>query len=272
MSLIASASPRSRCGSIPTQYRDALTELDRRGIPTTTHAIGDAGIDFVVRAIDGLVEHSATHRIEHIETMTDAALEVFVSSGATASMQPTHCTLFTRADGGDNWSRRLGEERADRGFRTRDLVRAGIPLALGSDWPVAPSDAVGILADAQLRRPHDDPDATPINPGQALDAMEALRGLTVEPYRTIGRTGGVLRSGAVADITVLDRDPRAVDPREPGGGRGSADRRGRTRRRGRRRTSTGQDGNANSFSSSVRVSRCGAVRSSRSSRSGLGGR
>src|SRR5215207_9877234 len=33
----------------PEQYREALIELDQRGIPTTTHAIGDAGIDFVVR-------------------------------------------------------------------------------------------------------------------------------------------------------------------------------------------------------------------------------
>jgi predicted amidohydrolase YtcJ len=196
----------------PEQYREALTALDRRGIPTTTHAIGDAGIDFVVHAIDGLGERTATHRIEHIETMTDAALEVFVSSQATASMQPTHCTLFTRADGTDNWSRRLGEERAERGFRTRDIVRAGIPLALGSDWPVAPSDAVGIMADAQLRRPHDEPDVAPINTTQALTAMEALRGLTVEPYRTIGQAGGVLHVGAPADITVLDRDPRTVTP------------------------------------------------------------
>ncbi|MGV8881682.1 MAG: amidohydrolase [Rhodoglobus sp.] len=196
----------------PERYREALAELNRREIPTTTHAIGDAGLDFVVRAIDGLVDRRATHRIEHIETMTDATLEVFVSSGATASMQPTHCTLFTRADGSDNWSRRLGEERAERGFRTRDLVRAGIPLALGSDWPVAPSDAVGILADAQLRRPHDDPDTVPINPSQALDAMDALRGFTIEPYRSIGKTGGVLAVGAVADITVLDRDPRTVTP------------------------------------------------------------
>ena len=52
----------------------------------------------------------------------------------------------------------------------------------------------------------------PINPDQALTAMEALRGLTVEPYRTIGRTGGVLAVGAPADITVLDRDPRTVTP------------------------------------------------------------
>ena len=52
----------------------------------------------------------------------------------------------------------------------------------------------------------------PINTNQALTAMEALRGLTVEPYRTIGRTGGVLAVGGPADITVLDRDPRAVTP------------------------------------------------------------
>ncbi|MFH8249429.1 amidohydrolase [Microbacterium sp. B2969] len=195
----------------PEEYRAALTALDERGIPTTTHAIGDAGIDFVLRAIDGLATRNATHRVEHIETMTDASLAVFASSGATASMQPTHCTLFTRADGSDNWSRRLGRTRAARGFRTRDLVRAGIPLALGSDWPVAPSDAVGILADAQLRRPHDDPDAAAINPEQALDAMDALRGFTTQPYATIGKHGGVLEVGAVADVTVLDRDPRTVD-------------------------------------------------------------
>jgi predicted amidohydrolase YtcJ len=201
----------------PEEYRAALTELDRLGIPTTTHAIGDAGIDFVVRAIGGLRARTVAHRVEHIETMTDAALEVFVTSKATASMQPTHCTLFTRADGSDNWSRRLGEERARRGFRTRDLVSAGIPLALGSDWPIAPSNAVGILADAQLRRPHDEPETQPVNPAQALDVMDALRGFTVEPYRTIGQTGGMLRPGAVADITVLDRDPRAVTPEELGG-------------------------------------------------------
>lgn len=200
----------------PDAYRTALTELDRRGVPTTTHAIGDAGIDFVVRAIDDLGERRAHHRIEHIETMTDTALEVFIASGATASMQPMHCTLFTRADGSDNWSRRLGEVRASRGFRAGDLVRAGVPLALGSDWPVAPSDAVGILADALLRRPHDDPDATPIGLDQALDVIQAVRGLTVEPYRTIGRTGGVLQVGAVADVTVLDADPRVTAPERLG--------------------------------------------------------
>lgn len=194
----------------PESYKEAMLELDRRGIPTTTHAIGDAGVDYVVSVIAGLPGGVATHRIEHIETMTDETLAAFISSGATASMQPTHCTLFINPDGSDNWSRRLGPERSARGFRMHDLVAAGVPLALGSDWPVAPSDALGILADAQLRRPHDHPKATPIHGEQALTALEALRGFTVEPYRTIGQDGGTIAIGARADLTVLDCDPRTT--------------------------------------------------------------
>lgn len=203
----------------PDEYREAVTALDARRVPTTTHAIGDAGIDYVVRALAALPRGNATHRVEHIETMTDAALAVFAVSGATASMQPTHCTLFTKADGSDNWSKRLGSERAARGFRMRDVVSAGIPLALGSDWPVAPSDAVGILADAQLRRPHDDPGAAPVLPAQALSAVDALRGFTTQPHRTIGARGGVIEVGAIADLTVLDRDPRTVAAEELGDAR-----------------------------------------------------
>ena len=41
--------------------------------------------------------------------------------------------------------------------------------------------------------------------------MDALRGFTTEPYRTIGTRGGTLEVGSVADVTVLDRDPRTVD-------------------------------------------------------------
>lgn len=191
----------------PEEYPVALAALDAHGIPTTTHAIGDAGIAFVARAIAALPDRTATHRVEHIEVLPDDVLEVFAAHGIAASMQPTHCTLFVRPDGSDNWSRRLGAERAALGFRTGDLVRAGVPLALGSDWPVAPSDAPGILADAQLRRPHDDPAAGAVNADQGLTALDALRGFTTQAYATIGETGGTLEVGALADITVLDLDP-----------------------------------------------------------------
>ncbi|MCM3695098.1 amidohydrolase [Microbacterium oleivorans] len=191
----------------PEEYPIALAALDAHGIPTTTHAIGDAGIAFVARAIAALPERTATHRVEHIEVLPDDILDVFATHGIAASMQPTHCTLFVRPDGSDNWSRRLGVERAALGWRTGDLVRAGVPLALGSDWPVAPADAPGILADAQLRRPHDDPDAPTVGGEQGISALDAVRGFTTQAYATIGETGGTLEVGALADITALDLDP-----------------------------------------------------------------
>jgi predicted amidohydrolase YtcJ len=200
----------------PQEYEEALAALDGHGVPTTTHAIGDAGIAFVARAITGLTDARATHRVEHIEVLTDDVLEVFAAGGITASMQPTHCTRFVKADGSDNWSRRLGEERAALAFRTSDLVRAGVPLALGSDWPVAPSDAPGILADAQLRRPHADAHAVPVRIEQAMGARDALRGLTTSAYSSIGERGGTLEIGSLADITVLSVDPLAVAPHELG--------------------------------------------------------
>ena len=85
------------------------------------------------------------HRVEHIETIPDEVAGRFASLGVAASMQPTHCCDYTRADHTDNWSRRLGEERAVRGWRCRDLLESGARVVLGSDWPIAPFAPLGVM-------------------------------------------------------------------------------------------------------------------------------
>jgi predicted amidohydrolase YtcJ len=124
-------------------------------------------------------------------------------------MQPTHATDYTRADHSDNWSRRLGHQRADRAWRCRDLLQAGAILALGSDWPIAPYDPRGILAAAQLRRPADRPDLDPVRPGQALTARQALHGYTTAPALTAstGHLNGRIAPGYRADLTAFAASP-----------------------------------------------------------------
>jgi Amidohydrolase family len=78
------------------------------------------------------------HRVEHIETVPDHTVRRFARLGVAASMQPLHCTEYTRADHTDNWSRRLGDQRASRAWRCRDLRESGARVILGSDWPIAP--------------------------------------------------------------------------------------------------------------------------------------
>ncbi|SFO73769.1 hypothetical protein SAMN05660464_0856 [Geodermatophilus dictyosporus] len=201
----------------PADYTAAVRALAALGIPTATHAIGDAAVRHVLDALDGLPRSPAgPHRVEHVETLPTDLVGRFVRQGVVASMQPTHCTHFTRADHTDNWSARLGRERADRAWRCRDLRNAGVPLVLGSDWPVAPFDPRRVLADAQLRRPAGEPDVAPVQPHQGLTPLMALQGYTSAAAWAAGEAGiaGRIEVGARADLTAFAVDPLAADPDE----------------------------------------------------------
>jgi predicted amidohydrolase YtcJ len=137
---------------------------------------------------------------------------------AAASMQPLHCTCFNEADRSDSWSQRLGDVRVDNGFRWNDIRTAGGVLALGSDWPIAPYDARWIMADAQLRRRFDRPGMQPIQPHQALSALEVLEGFTTHAALASGEADhrGRITPGYDADFTLFAEDPLALAPDELG--------------------------------------------------------
>ncbi|MFD0371762.1 amidohydrolase [Streptomyces sp. NPDC059071] len=192
----------------PAAYTHVIGELARAGVPTATHAIGDAAVR---HALDAIEKHRSTvrHRIEHIETVPDDTLHRFAELGVIASMQPTHCCDFTRADHTDNWSRRLGEERASRAWRCRDLWDSGATVVLGSDWPIAPFPPLTVMAGARHRRPTRDLTQPPHGPEQALTPLEALRGMTVNAAFAASEEheAGRLTPGHRADLTVLAENP-----------------------------------------------------------------
>ncbi|MFE5837202.1 amidohydrolase [Arthrobacter sp. NPDC056493] len=205
----------------PEEYAEAVRYFAGRGISTATHAIGDAGVAAVLDAFESLPPGTGAtpaargvHRIEHLETVPDELIRRFSRSGLIASMQPTHCTHYSRADHSDNWSTRLGTERANNAWRCADLRAAGTTLGLGSDWPIAPFEPLPILADAQLRRRSGRPGEQPVVPGQALTALQALEGYTSHAARAAGEWGvsGSVTVGKRADFTVFDVDPLAVAP------------------------------------------------------------
>lgn len=195
-------------------YAERIRQFDHEGVPTATHAIGDRGIRFAAETLAALPSGGVPHRIEHIESAEDDAIALIGRSGIMASMQPTHCTHHVRADGSDDWSRRLGPQRAARAWRTADVRRSGAVLALGSDWPVAAFDPWEIMADAQQRRSVAVPGSAPVGAAQGLTATEALEGYTTHAHRSIGSDGGALVVGGAADLAVVDRDPLTCSPEE----------------------------------------------------------
>ncbi|MBY4039263.1 amidohydrolase [Rhodococcus fascians] len=195
----------------PATYQRAVRYFIGAGVPTATHAIGDAAVRYVLDAIGGAekVRPDVPNRIEHIETIPDDLVHEFARLGVVASMQPIHATHHTRADRTDNWSARLGDERASHGWRCRDLRDIGVTLALGSDWPVTPVDPRAMMADSQLRRPVAKPDVEPVQPEQALTALMAYEGYTTHAALAAGQQNseGKIKVGHRADFTVLASDP-----------------------------------------------------------------
>ena len=185
--------------------------LHEHRIPTITHAIGDQGVRFVAETLAALPDNGTQHRIDHLEIVAEDVIKFIGEQQLAICVQPSHCTLFTHPEGADTWSKRLGHPRNQQGWKTHSFLEAGIVEALGSDWPVADYDPRGIIADAQLRHPHDR-DTKPIHPEQALSASEALRGYTGYVPKSVGRTGSTLAVGEPADITVWAADPRDTEP------------------------------------------------------------
>ncbi|MYU07080.1 amidohydrolase family protein [Streptomyces sp. SID8366] len=193
----------------PRAYAEAVRTLHTAGVRTATHAIGDAAVRHVLDTVASLGPGGrGAHRIEHIETAPDELLPRFAELGVAASMQPPH-TGYTRDDGSDEWSRRLGGERAARAWRLRDLRDAGATVALGSDWPIAHFDARAVLATA--RRPKG---AAAHRAG--LTASQALEGCTSHAAAAAGESGiaGRIAPGFRADLTALGMDPVRASPGE----------------------------------------------------------
>ncbi|MGY0486906.1 amidohydrolase [Streptomyces sp. WG-D5] len=189
----------------PAAYSDAVRHLHAAGVRTATHAIGDAAVRHALDTVEALgASGRGAHRIEHIESVPDDTLPRFAALGVTASMQPPH-TAYTKGDHSDEWSKRLGDTRAARAWRTRDLRDAGAVLALGSDWPIAPYDARRVLAMARV------PEGA-AGPAQGLTGLEALEGVTSHAAIAAGQAAraGRIAVGLRADLTVLGVDPVAA--------------------------------------------------------------
>ena len=202
----------------PAQYTRAVHRLDAAGIQTATHAIGDAGVRYALDTVAGAPGRGRTdavrHRIEHIETLPYEQIRRFAELGVAASMQPTH-TAYTKADHSDEWSLRVGAERAARAWCCRDLRDSGATLVLGSDWPIAHFDPRQVLATAQLRR-LPGTDAAPVLPEQALTGLMALEGMTSHAAYATGqeRHAGRIAPGYRADLTAFAVDPATAAPDE----------------------------------------------------------
>ena len=186
----------------------------RAGISTAIHAIGDRAVRELVsvfeRAPAEVRSLPAPHRIEHLQNIRPDDLARLGRLGIVGSVQPIHVT-----DDMPMIERSVGR-RARFAYPFRDLLAAGVTLALGSDGPVAdPNPLWGIHA-AVTRQCRDGTPPGGWYPDQRLTVDEAVWGYTMGPALATGLAAdlGSITPGKLADLVVLDRDIFAVDPAE----------------------------------------------------------
>ncbi|WP_406448272.1 amidohydrolase [Streptomyces sp. NBC_00876] len=176
------------------------------GLQAGFHAIGDAALTAVVDGIRTAAEkvglgrvRAARHRIEHAEMLTPETVAAFAELGLTASVQPA----FDAAWGGEEgmYAQRLGAGRAGTLNPYAALLRAGVPLAFGSDSPVTPLDPWGTVRAAAFHRTLE----------HRISVRAGFTAHTRGGWRAVGRDdAGTLVPGAPADYAVWRTDDLVV--------------------------------------------------------------
>ena len=205
-------------GFLVTDSATRLQEIlsaDSAGLQVAVHAIGDRAnamlLGFFEEAIRRHGARDRRFRIEHAQHLRQQDIPRFAALGVVPSMQPYHAI-----DDGRWAGHRLDTARLRGTYAFKSLLNARARLAFGSDWTVAPLDPLlGIYA-AVTRRTIDG-----LNPGgwfpeQKISLEEALRAYTngVAHAGFLDDRTGILRSGMLADIVVLDRDLFQVPPED----------------------------------------------------------
>jgi predicted amidohydrolase YtcJ len=196
----------------PEELIAAVCAVDALGFNPHIHAIGDAAARMALDAIEAAIaSNPARDRrpvIAHAQLVAASDLQRFAALGVTANFEPYWAkrddlmTVLTEP--------RLGPARTAEQYRIRSLLDLGARVSFGSDWPVTtvvPLEGVQVAVTRMAS-----PDDTPFIPEERVSVEEALTAYTHGVGVQRGDDGGLLVSGAPADLVLLAADPRSVDP------------------------------------------------------------
>jgi len=179
-----------------------LRRCEEGGWQTAIHAIGDRAIEQVLR-VHATVGSSRElrHRIEHFELPTGDQIERVRRLGLLLSMQPNFIGNWSGP--GSMYERKLGGARDRDSNPLRRVLDADVPLAFGSDgMPLAPLYGLASAVSA-------------VHESQRLTLDEAFACYTEGGawFSSEDTVKGRLEVGALADLVIMDQDPRAAPDR-----------------------------------------------------------
>ena len=182
--------------------REPLTEVVRsaeaNGVPLKFHVNGDAAISLCLDVLEAVEAENGgldnQYVLDHVVLPYEGDRQRMATLGVVASIQPIHGMTAGLSDTAKAW----GSERMSHAYDSAGFVKAGVPIALGTDWPVWPTTDVAVALWGALNGPQE----------RALQIEDALAGYTQGSALALGRESdlGQLNVGYIADIVVFNSD------------------------------------------------------------------
>ena len=192
----------------PDDVRRILQHVLDTKVSIAMHISGDSTAALVLHTMQELAPadrwRAKRVRIEHGDGLTPDLVPIVKRLGAVVTQNPLHTADSSLVV-------RIGRQRMATFQPLRNLLRAGIPLALGSDMDGGPEANPWLNMMIALR--------DPARPDQALTREQALLAYTRGGAYVEGREAerGTLTPGKLADLAVLSANPLTVPmPKLPG--------------------------------------------------------
>lgn len=193
--------------------KDTLIELAglywNAGYQIHVHTNGDEGLKRVLDMLEQLQDSKpradARFTIEHYGYATAGVARRIAKLGAIVSANPFYIYDLANAFAKHG----LGADRAARIVPLRSLVKQNIPIALHSDFGMAPAQPLLL---AQIAATRQTLNGKVVSPQEKLTVAQALRAITIDAAYILHMedTLGSIEAGKAADFTILTQDPYAV--------------------------------------------------------------
>ena len=198
----------------PEELTATALERAQQGWHLAVHGNGDAAIDNILDTCEALRDagidlSKVRPRIEHCSILHDEQIARMNELGVSASFLIGHVHYWGVAMRDEIF----GEQKAQLLDRCRSVEEAGVGFSLHSDFMVTDPDPLHMIEMAVTRKTWKEKDYV-LAPRERISVESAIRALTSEAAWQLFSEHeiGSLEPGKLADLVILDKDPRSVHP------------------------------------------------------------
>jgi len=191
------------------ELKRMLVLLDAHGFQVHLHTIGDRAVREALDAIEAAQQangrRDARHHLAHIQLVHPDDQPRFAELGVVANAQPYWAAHSRYVD---ELTLPFIGDRGAYHYPFASLLRAGAPLAFGSDWTVSTPNPLPIVEVAVTRVQHPEREGEPMLPDERLDLETAIAAQTRGSayVNFLEDETGTIEEGKLADLVVLDHD------------------------------------------------------------------